>query len=460
MNKERIDKSSESKRPNIIFFFSDQQRWDTVGVYGQKLPVTPHLDQMAAEGVMFNQAFTCQPVCGPARACLQTGLYAAENGSYQNGIPLNQEVPLLADLLNQADYETAYVGKWHLASGGENNISSTDPVPKSLRGGYKDWWIASDILEYTSHGYGGYMYDSANQIRKFEHYRADATTDYAIEYLEQKTSDKPFFMMVSYIEPHHQNDRNIYEGPKGSKEKFKNYDVPGDLVGTQGDWKDNYPDYLGCCNSLDKNLGRIRDYLKAKDLTKNTVIFYASDHGSHFRTRNDEYKRSCHDGCIRIPMIAYGPGFQGGKKVESLVSLIDLPKTFLATANIDAPEKWQGNPLNELLQSENKKDDNGEKIWPEEVFLQISESQVGRAIRTKKWKYSVWAPDKKNTNRVASDIYEESFLYDLESDPHERNNLINDFSYKDVKEKLKKLLLRRMVEAREDIPQIIEASYP
>ena len=99
-------------RPNIVFYFSDQQRWDTLGCYGQKLPVTPNLDRLAEEGVRFENAFTCQPVCGPARACLQTGRYATQIGCSINGVaPPFGQVKMLAQYFNENGYATAYVGK-------------------------------------------------------------------------------------------------------------------------------------------------------------------------------------------------------------------------------------------------------------------------------------------------------------------------------------------------------------
>ncbi len=102
--------------PNIVFIFSDQQRWDTVGCYGQALPLTPHLDQMAKDGVRFANAFTNQPVCGPTRAVLQTGRYATEVGCWRNGLALPLDEPTIAKLLARAGYETGYIGQWHLAS--------------------------------------------------------------------------------------------------------------------------------------------------------------------------------------------------------------------------------------------------------------------------------------------------------------------------------------------------------
>ncbi len=443
------------ERPNILFVFSDQQRWDTVGCYGCEPSITPNLDKMAAEGVRFENAFSCQPVCGPARAAIQTGKYPTEIGCFTNNrmLPLGEKT--IAHHLSDAGYEVGYIGKWHLASSG--GADSPDnfrvkAVPPERRGGYKDFWLASDVLEYTSHSYDGHMFDAEGKQVDFpkDRYRPDCLTDYAIDYIRKRKSEKPFFLFISYIEPHHQNDHNCFEGPHGSKERFKDYKVPGDLVGTEGDWRENYPDYLGCINSLDANLGRLRDELKTLGLAENTLIIYTSDHGCHFRTRNGEYKRSCHDASIRIPMIAYGPGWQGGKVVKDLVSLMDIPPTILAAGGAKPPASMRGRPMQALI-------DGTARSWPEEVFVQISESQVGRAIRTRKWKYSVRAPEKHGGADAASDSYMEDFLYDLENDPFERKNLVADPAYADTRQTLAATLKRRMVAAGEKEPAIMPA---
>ena len=372
-------KPAPAGRPNIIFFFTDQQRWDTCGCYGQRLPVTPNLDRLAADGVRFEYAFTPQPVCGPARAVLQTGRYATEVCCPTNHCLLPIDEPTVARQLSAAGYEVGYIGKWHLASCGP--IDGPDdfrvkPVPPERRGGYADYWLASDTLEFTSHSYDGHMFDAAGNRRDFPEgrYRVDVLGDWTLEYLESRALDRSFFLFLSFIEPHHQNDHGCYEGPHGSKQRWADYDVPGDLIGTEGDWRENYPDYLGCCNALDANLGRIRDKLDRLGIADNTLIVYTSDHGSHFCTRNGEYKRACEDACTRVPMVLAGPGFAGGKVVEELVSLIDLPPTILTATEQAIPETMQGRPLQALA-------DCTATDWPREVFIQISESQVGRAIR-------------------------------------------------------------------------------
>jgi arylsulfatase A-like enzyme len=445
-------------QPNILFFFSDQQRADTCGCYGQQLPVTPNLDRLAGEGVRFERAFTCQPVCGPARACLQTGKWATQTGCFRNNIALQPDEKTIAHYFSAAGYEVGYIGKWHLASTGDladrpDTNYRDRAVPPELRGGWKDYWLASDVLEFTSHGYDGHMWDADGRKVEFEGYRADAQTDFALDYLRTRTGDKPWFLFLSYIEPHHQNDHKHHEGPKGSKERFKDFTVPGDLDGLEGNWREEYPDYLGCCAALDEGLGRIRAELEKSGGAGNTLLLYSSDHGSHFGTRNGEYKRACHDACLRIPMVACGPGFRGGKTVDELASLLDVPATFMRAGGIEIPDGFAGRPLQQIA-------DGSATDWPEEIFAQISESHVGRCIRTKKWKYSVRAPesatstDRPGWNCPDSKLYVEDFLYDLAADPHERNNLAKDPALEQVRAELAARLKRRMVEAGEAEPEI------
>lgn len=434
-------------KPNIIFYFSDQQRWDTANE-----EATPNLMQLAREGIQFENSYTCQPVCGPARACLQTGMYATQCGCYWNGVPLPQTIRPMAEYFNEAGYETAYVGKWHLASDRLPNVGfhcEKTAIPKERQGGYKNWWRAADVLEFTSHGYDGYVFDAEGNQIDFKGYRADCINDFALEYLDQKTSDDPFFLFISQLEPHHQNDRHCYEGPKETVEKFRDYPIPPDLSFLEGDYEKMYPDYMAAINRLDENVGRLVAKLKEKGLYENTILIYTSDHGSHFKTRNLEYKRSCHDSATHTPLIIRGGPFQGGKKEERLVSLIDLPPTMLDLAGIPIPKSYMGHSLVRELA--------GEEPERDCVFIQISESQCGRAIRTKQYKYSVRALAPTGYTIHRSPVYFEDYLYDLTKDPIEKNNLIKDRSYAFVRQKMKKLLLREMEHAGEKKPVILPA---
>ena len=437
-------------RPNILFLFSDQQRWDTCGCYGQPLDVTPNLDRMAREGVLFRNAMSCQPVCGPMRSCLQSGLYATATGCFKNSVPLPMDREHVAGRAVAAGYQTAYIGKWHLA-GGRHGGYHDRGVPAELRAGWQ-YWLASDILEFTSHGHDGHMWDNDNVKREFPkgRYRVDAQTDWVEEWLrEHRDPDRPFFAMVSWIEPHHQNDHHRYEGPGYSWERFGDFVPPGDLYGTGGDWRREYPDYLGCIHALDAAVGRLRGVLDELGLAEDTVVIYSSDHGSHFRTRNSEYKRSCHEASIHVPLIACGPGFGGGRAVDDLVSLIDLPATWMDL--VGAPhDDFHGRSLRPLVEG-------SAEAWPEDAFVQISEAQCGRAIRTARWKYGVDAPDVGGGAAASSPRYVEQYLYDLAMDPHERRNLVADPALETVRSELRARLLARIAAVEDERPEIVPA---
>ena len=434
------------KIKNIIFYFSDQQRWDTVNE-----TVTPNLMQLAEEGVLFENNFTCQPVCGPARACLQSGMYATQIGCYWNGIALPKDITPLAEHFNNAGYQTAYIGKWHLASDRYPGIGvhcEKTAIPKDRQGKYQ-YWRAADCLEFTSHGYDGYVFDrDGNQI-DFKGYRADCINDFALEYLDNCDKDKPFFMFVSQLEPHHQNDRRCYEGYKETIDNYKDYPIPDDLTFLKGDYEKMYPDYISAINRLDYNVGRLVKKLKELGIYDDTIIIYTSDHGSHFKTRNPEYKRSCHESASHTPLIIKGGGFEGGKKESRLSSLIDIPPTLLSMAGIDIPQSYMGIDLTKQIDHPEDKRDC--------VFMQISESQCGRAIRTDRYKYAVRDLSPAGYAHGTSKVYFEDYLYDLEKDPIEKHNLVKDPKYGEIRKELKAKLIEQMVNADEKKPTILPA---
>lgn len=427
--------------PNIIFYFSDQQRWDTLTP-----ELMPNVWALGEEGTRFENSYTCQPVCGPARACLQTGVYATQCGCFWNGIPLPGDRKPLAEYFNEAGYETAYIGKWHLASDRYPRIGfhcETTAVPAEKRGGYQ-YWRAADVLESTSHGYDGYVFDNDNNRIDFKGYRADCINDFAVEFINNRNKEKPFFMFVSQLEPHHQNDHGHFEGPRETVDDYKDYPIPGDLTAFSGNYKEEYPDYLAAINRIDANVGKLVSALKAAGEYDNTVIIYTSDHGCHFKTRNLEYKRSCHDSCAHTPLVIGGGAFKKGNVDGRLVSLIDLPPTMLELAGIAVPETYAGVSLLSQIAGGTSRDC---------VFIQISESQVGRAIRTKKYKYAVRAIASGELCHSAR-VYYEDYLYDLEKDPCELNNLIKDENYASVRAKLRSVLINEMQHAGERIPEI------
>ncbi|MCL4508520.1 MAG: sulfatase-like hydrolase/transferase [Chloroflexi bacterium] len=423
--------------PNVLVFFTDQQRWDTTGSHGNPLELTPNFDRVASWGTHVHFACTPQPVCAPARALLQTGKYQSHTGCFRNGIPLPPDARTLAHYFRAGGYTTGYIGKWHLAS--------SEPVHAEERGGY-EYWLGANALERTSDTYDTVVYDSQEQRVKLPGYRVDALTDAAIRYVDTHQHE-PFFLFISQLEPHFQNHIDDYPPPHGYRERYTGRWTPPDLAALGGSAPQHLGGYYGQVRRLDEAYGRLLDALYSLGLHENTVVLFTSDHGCHFKTRNAEYKRSCHESSIRVPTVLCGPGFDGGGKVNQLVSLIDLPPTLLDAAGLPVPDDYDGRSLLPLLRGQSAD-------WPDDLFIQISESQVGRAIRTKRWKYSVSAPDKQGARDAGSDHYVEEFLYDLEYDPYELANLIGLESHAEVAQVMRERLITRMVAAGESVPVI------
>ncbi|WP_421724975.1 sulfatase-like hydrolase/transferase [Bauldia sp.] len=429
--------------PNVIVFFTDQQRWDTVGAHGNPMNLTPNFDRLASEGAFIRNSFTCQPVCGPARSVLQTGRYATATGCYRNDIPLPRQEKTLAHYFGAGGFDTAYIGKWHLGS--------RDPVPADERGGYQSW-LAANILEFTSQAYDTVVYDEQDQAVRLPGYRVDALTDAAIRYLD-RPHDRPFFLFLSFLEPHHQNQSDSYPAPIGYEERIlQRLSLPEDLEVLGGSSRQHFAGYMGMVARLDEALGRLVEALFSLSQLDDTVILFTSDHGCHFKTRNREYKRSCHEASIRVPTLFHGPGFSGTGAYEGLTSLIDLPPTLLDAAGLPVPDAMQGRSvLARRLDGDEGDDD---------VFIQVSEDHVGRALRTRRWKYEVIASEADGWKDKGSDTYVESQLYDLESDPAELDNLIESGGKASVRQRLRERLAERMVAAGEPRPKIVEAPAP
>ncbi len=426
--------------PNVIVFFTDQQRWDSTGMHGNPLDLTPNLDRMAREGTHVSSSFTCQPVCGPARSILQTGMYPTVTGCYRNGIRLPDEARTLAHCFREGGYSTGYIGKWHLAD------ADRGPVPPEQRGGY-EYWLASNALEFTSDAWDTVMYDEDGRPVKLPGYRVDALTDAAIRFIDRPRG-QPYFLFVSYIEPHHQNHRDDYPAPTGYEERYRGRWTPPDLLALGGSSQRHLAGYWGMIRRLDEALGRLLDALRSQGQLDNTILLFTSDHGNHFRTRNAEYKRSIHEASIRVPTALRGPGFDAGGCLPQLVSLIDLPPTLLDAAGLPVPEGMQGRSILPLVQKRSQD-------WPDDLFIQVSESCVGRGIRTQRWKYGVMAPAADGWRDSGAERYEETWLYDLMADPEELHNLVDMDSHAEVRQVMRGRLQRRMAEAGEAVPQIL-----
>jgi arylsulfatase A-like enzyme len=270
-------------------------------------------------------------------------------------------------------------------------------------------------------------------------------TGRAQRFLNNVTSDSPFLLVVSFLEPHHQNDMGRMVAPKGFAEKYKNPYVPVDLRHFPGDWQQQLPDYYGCLKSIDNAVGEINRTLEQRALAQNTIVVFLSDHGCHFMTRNTEYKRSGHDSSIRIPLVINGPGFSGGHEIRSLTSTVDLMPLLLKAAGQPVPPSCQISRQ------------------PGEIFVQMSEYWNARALRTPDWTYVIAESRDASGKHVARPNvprYSAFQLYNNRADPHQLVNLCGRQETASVEKALRDRLLTRMAEAGDPAAEILPCEFP
>lgn len=425
-------------QPNVVVFFTDQQRFDLSVLYGCPLDLTPNFDAAAHRGTHVAQCISCQPVCAPARACLQTGVYATQNGVWGNSQPIDPaRFPrTLAALFRQAGYHTGYIGKWHINGTGRGR---TQAVPEEKRLGYQHW-LAANVFEHCSQPYDCVLYNEENEPVSLPGYRADATVDAAIRYVDAHR-DEPFFLFVSPVEPHHQNDKFDYVPPNGYRERYAGRWLPPDLAALPGNASQHAGGYFGCVKRCDEAFGRLLDALESTGLRETTNVLYTADHGCHFGTRHGMDKRSCHESSVHVPGMLTGPDFDGGGTIDQPVSLIDLPPTLLRCADIEVPEHFEGTPLQEIMIAPARE-------RPEtEAFIQITDEprgRYGRALRTSRWKYAIMSDQSGERKDGTAAVYRESHLYNLENDPYELCNLIGDNQLRPLRDELRQRLTARM----------------
>ncbi|WP_089882596.1 sulfatase-like hydrolase/transferase [Halogeometricum limi] len=431
-----------TEKPNVLLVQTDQQRWDTLSAYGNPMDLTPTLDGMAERGVRVEHAFSPQPLCGPARAVLQTGQYASRLGVVRDSVPLPHDATTLAHAFKDAGYDTGFVGDWHLAG------TFDEAVPPKRRHGYEDFWVAADVPEFTTRPNEGTLYDGYGEPRAFSTYRTDAFTEFAIEAITELS--EPFVLVVSYLEPHDQNDAGRFVGPTGAAARHEtNPHVPDDLDGRPGDWYAELPDYYAMVERIDECVGRLFEALE-RETYRESVRCFTADHGCHFETRPGEHKRSCHESSIRVPMLFEGPGFERRGPVEELVSLIDVAPTLLDAAGVGVPSEMDGKSLRPLV-------DGTTETWRDAVFVQTSEAEIGRSIRTERWKLGVAAPTmagwRGGMGDERSDLYVDRYLYDLKSDPEEHVNLVGRADYRPRADELRERLAAFVADVEDDDPE-------
>jgi N-acetylglucosamine-6-sulfatase len=425
---------------NVIFILSDDHRYDFMGFMDEapEFLETPNLDRMAAEGAHLKNAFVSTSLCSPSRASLLTGQYMHHHKVVDNQRAVPEGTRFFPEYFQQAGYETAYVGKWHM---GHDNA---DPRP-----GF-DHWV-------SFMGQGVYMDPVLNingQTNAFKGYNADVLTDQALQWLKQDEREKPFLLYMGYKAVHYPfqpaprhkgryhgqaidypetmafTEENYETQPKWLLER--RYGIHGiDHMETGAFDKDPVPsfdnlywDFCETVHGLDENIGRILDYVDASGLKENTLVLYMGDNGFALGEHGFYDKRDAFEVSMRVPMLAYAPSLiEAGTVVTQMVQNIDVASTLMEVAGVQQPENtpvMDGQSFLPLLRKETIP-------WRDHLLYEyhwewnFPAQPTTMAIRTDRYKYIYY-----------HGVWDINGFYDLDTDPHERHNLIRVPAYQEA----------------------------
>ena len=482
-------RSAPPPSPNIIVIMADDHAERAISAYGSTLIRTPNIDRLADEGILFSSSFVTNAICAPSRAALLTGKYSHRNGLRDNRDEFDSSQMTFPKLLQQAGYETALVGKWHL---------KTEPT------GFDHW----RVLIGQGHYYRPVFLENGLEV---EHpgYVTDLITDFALDFLDNRDAGKPFLLLYQHSAPHRNwmpspkhldlfADRDLplpptlrddYEGRPAAHEADMRIDdmyLSFDLklhdrsyereTGTGGKigydpepaWENSYArmteqekaawdahyepinhafaenppegteltewkyqryikDYLRCVASIDDNLGRLLDRLDEQGLRDNTIVIYTSDQGFYLGEHGWYDKRFMYEESMRTPLIIrYPRGIPAGQVADALVVNLDTAPTLLDYAGVPVPPEMQGRSLRPLTLGETPEN------WRQGVYYHYYEYPHGwhnvrphYGVRTDRYKLIHFYGE--------LDVWE---LYDLERDPHELTNLCGNAEYTDISQTL------------------------
>jgi len=459
-------------RPNIVFIMSDDHAAHAMSCYGSRINETSNLDRIAREGMRFDNCFCANSICGPSRATILTGTYNHVNGVTTLSARLDNRQLNFAKLLQQAGYQTAVVGKWHLGQGPEH------------------WPTGFDHYEILQ-GQGPYFDpEMVRDGEKVQHqgYTTDIITDLCLDWLRQRDRSRPFCLLYHHKAPHRHwepDDKHarMYEDidipePETFDDDYSNraaaaaeakmridqdlnerdlkQPVPEGLTPEEEKhWKyQRYiKDYLRCVASIDDNVGRLLDFLDAEGLTENTIVIYTSDQGFFLGDHGWYDKRFMYEESLRMPFIIRYPREIAPASVnQDLILNVDFAPTFLDYAGIDVPEPMQGTSFRSLLNGRTPEDWQTSIYYRYWMHLAHHNVYAHYGVRTRRCKLIFYYADALDQPGAIDDRREPEWeLFDLEKDPFELHSVYDDPQYADVVAELK-TELRRLQEKVGDEP--------
>ena len=414
-------------QPNVILIFGDQWRQQAFGYTGNPDVQTPNIDRLSAQSINFTHAVSGCSVCCPARASLLTGQYPLTHGVFLNDVHLSERATSLAQAFKSAGYNTAYIGKWHVDGNGRSNY-----IPPERRQGF-DYW---KVLECT-HNYNTSFYYANNSDEKltWEGYDAIAQTRDAQNYMRNHNKSNPFLLTLSWGPPHEPYDTapESYRASYSPNSVTLRPNVPESHAADARKW---IAGYYAHCTALDNCVGDLLKTLDETGLADNTLVLFFSDHGDMLGSQDSVKKQQPYEESIRIPFLLRWPAKFGttGKQVDARIDIPDIMPTLLGLCNIPIPQTVEGLDFSHYLTSGTDPSDGAAFLQCPNPFGQWTRDKGGReyrGLRTGQYTYvrSLDGP---------------WLLYDNNADPYQLKNLVNNPSYKALRDDLDFWLQRRL----------------
>ena len=410
-----MTQSTATQSPNLIFVFADQWRAQAFGYAGDPNVVTPNLDRFAAESLNFSNAVSGCPVCGPYRASLMTGVYPSRHGMMVNDQCLHRlyEGPFLADSLQDAGYQTAYIGKWHIDGNGRNAY-----IPPERRLGFA-WWKGFEC----THDYNNSYYYFGNDLRphRWQGYDADAQTDEACRYLREDVGDLPFALFLSWGPPH-----NPYgSAPSRYREMYNPQDIvlsPNIPEESADRARKDLAGYYAHCSALDAAFGRILDTVDATGRARDTIVIFTSDHGDMLGAQNQMRKQKPWAESLRVPLLIRHPQGTGPGRDDTPVNVPDLMPTLLSLCGAPVPDTVQGTDFSSIIRD-------GQAAEIEAALLTLY-------VPFHEWRYENGAHEYRGLHDTrytyVRTLQGPWLLYDNQEDPLQAHNLVAQEAYANV----------------------------
>ncbi len=469
----------QQKKPNVIFIFSDDQRYNSLSMTGDPIAETPNIDQLAKEGIFFNNAYITSPICGPSRANIFTAQWERKNkigftSVSNNVISEKSYQDSWQSQLKQAGYSTAFIGKHHTKIGDKKNTPLNKDTDFAYYGnGHLGFYPAKRHKQFAN-------LKNKTQIEGFleatkAYLSQDETYDYFYKnadpsiknQLKKRDPNKPFSAWINLNLPHASSIGGM--GSENTDPEY--YKTKYDDVKHKMELPDDYPQdislpkevyatsdlmkYYVTSNkgkllneklkmdranyAIDLMVGNLRAFLQEIGEADNTIIIFCSDNGLFLGEHGLGGKTILYDESVHVPMIVYSPFFNDktkSKVVDELVVGQDIPATILEMCGVETPESYQGKSMLPLIAGENTD-------WREDIFLENLFTDQGyprqEGVRSKQFKYIRSFSKENDRNKYVPNqsietdeqpIYEE--LFDIINDPKEQNNLVGNKDYLEI----------------------------